>query len=315
MGMETKTNEATSVQGPNGKEHLNLNDLNKTQVLLLVLFVAFVTSIASSIVTVTLLDQAPPAITQTINRVVERTVQVAVPGKPVIERVERVREVPVIVTEEDLIADAVKGTAPAIVFISDAIGVAASSTPLATTTPLTSHALGIGFVVSKDGLIVSSGTGYDAGAVYTIRGWSGSVAKEWQAKVEKTDLPTGYVLLHITNMGKGDTLSSLSFAASDPAAGKTALAVGSSRNAASVLVGTIASYDTKPVATLITTLVSGKEQVGAPILDTKGSVIGIVGEDGTSLPIDPLLQYLNKASVEKESSGSATSTIDKKTVQ
>ena len=43
--------------------------------MLLVLLVSFVTSMATGIVAVTLMDQAPPPVTQTINKVVERIIQ------------------------------------------------------------------------------------------------------------------------------------------------------------------------------------------------------------------------------------------------
>ena len=54
---------------------MELEHLNKTQIVLLTTLVAFVSSIATSIVTVTLMDQAPPGTTTTIRNVVERTVE------------------------------------------------------------------------------------------------------------------------------------------------------------------------------------------------------------------------------------------------
>jgi len=53
---------------------MEMEKLNKSQIVLLTLLVSFVTLIATGVVTVSLMDQAPPAIAQTVNRIVERTV-------------------------------------------------------------------------------------------------------------------------------------------------------------------------------------------------------------------------------------------------
>jgi hypothetical protein len=52
-----------------------MEDLTKQQIVLLTLLVSFVTSIATGVVTVSLMDQAPRGVVQTINQVVERTIE------------------------------------------------------------------------------------------------------------------------------------------------------------------------------------------------------------------------------------------------
>ena len=59
-------------------------ELNKTQLILLALLVSFVTSIATGIVTVALMEQAPPGVTRTINQVVEKTIEIIQPGEETI---------------------------------------------------------------------------------------------------------------------------------------------------------------------------------------------------------------------------------------
>src|SRR3989344_8951136 len=65
---------------------MNMESLTKTQIVLLVLLVSFVTSLATGIVTVTLVNQAPKPITHTISKVVEKLVpqEVTVKEKTVV---------------------------------------------------------------------------------------------------------------------------------------------------------------------------------------------------------------------------------------
>lgn len=59
---------------------MDIEHLTKHQIVLLTLLVSFVTSIATGIVTVSLMDQAPPSVTRTINQIVEHTVERVVPA-------------------------------------------------------------------------------------------------------------------------------------------------------------------------------------------------------------------------------------------
>lgn len=54
---------------------MNIEDLSKTQLLLLMVLVNFVLSIATGILTISLLDQAPTNVTQTVNRIVDHTIE------------------------------------------------------------------------------------------------------------------------------------------------------------------------------------------------------------------------------------------------
>ena len=59
---------------------MDIKDLNKPQLIMLALLLSFVTSIATGITTVTLMQQAPASVTVPINRIVKETVEKIVPG-------------------------------------------------------------------------------------------------------------------------------------------------------------------------------------------------------------------------------------------
>lgn len=58
---------------------MDIKDLNKSQLILLAVLLSFVTSIATGITTVTLMEQAPNSVTVPINRIVRETVEKIVP--------------------------------------------------------------------------------------------------------------------------------------------------------------------------------------------------------------------------------------------
>jgi hypothetical protein len=58
---------------------MDLEQLTKHQIILLTLLVSFVTSIATGIVTVSLMQQAPAGVTKVVNQIVEHTVEKIVP--------------------------------------------------------------------------------------------------------------------------------------------------------------------------------------------------------------------------------------------
>lgn len=101
-----------------------MNDLNAQQIVLLTLLVSFVTSIATGIVTVSLLEQAPEPVTQTINRIVEKTVErvVTEPSPETDDKPVEKEVVTVIVKEEDLTIEAVKKNSGSIVRLYEQSG-------------------------------------------------------------------------------------------------------------------------------------------------------------------------------------------------
>ena len=58
---------------------MDIKDLNKAQLLLLALLLCFITSVATGITVVSLMDQAPTSITTPINKIVKQTVEKVVP--------------------------------------------------------------------------------------------------------------------------------------------------------------------------------------------------------------------------------------------
>lgn len=121
-----------------------MEGLTKQQLVLLALLVSFVTSIATGIVTVSLMERAPKAVTQTINRVVERTVERVVPSEN--QKAAVVTKETVVVRADDLAIAAIEKNAPALVRIKRVEGAGDRRSETL---------VGLGAVVSKEGLVAA----------------------------------------------------------------------------------------------------------------------------------------------------------------
>ena len=95
---------------------MDIEHLSKHQIVLLAFLVSFVSSIVTGIVTVTLLGQAPPGVTKTINQIVERTVQTVVPATQGAAAT-TVTQKTVVVKDDDLIAQSIAAVQKSIVHI------------------------------------------------------------------------------------------------------------------------------------------------------------------------------------------------------
>ncbi|MDP3902160.1 MAG: PDZ domain-containing protein [bacterium] len=89
-----------------------MEHLTKTQIVMLVLLVSFVTSLATGIVTVTLVNQAPQPITHTIGKVIEKVV-----STEIIEKEVPVNTKVIVMDSEEKAIDVVKKVSPAVVRI------------------------------------------------------------------------------------------------------------------------------------------------------------------------------------------------------
>lgn len=142
-----------------------MKDLNKQQLILLAILISFITSIATGIVTVTLLQQAPASVTMPINRIVRQTVEKIVPSEG------NNQAQTVVVKEEDLVVDAIAKNQSAVFSITKE-GLDQNGIP-------SEISAGRGFAVSSDGIIVADATQVPDKEVYYVKNASGKFKAEF----------------------------------------------------------------------------------------------------------------------------------------
>ncbi len=239
---------------------MDVEDLNKTQIILLVLLVSFVTSIATGIVTVSLLAQAPPGVTQTVNRIVERTVETVVPRDTGPTQV-TTKETTVVVKEDDLITDAIAAslTKTGRVFSglstsTPIVGLAAQISP---TTLIT-----VASIVGKEHLVALGATL----EVFTVSHTFSEIGiAVLSRKSTTTPLTTPFRVADVSGIKLGQTVTALVSVASE----RVAIGAVAARYAF-----TNVSEETVSVRALDTTI-AATFSPGAPLINIFGDLVGV----------------------------------------
>lgn len=240
-----------------------MEDLSKHQLILLVMLITFVTSIATSIITFSLLQEAPVEVTQNINRVVERTIETVAPavadsGKP--------KEVTtVVVNEDDRIQESISKNEKSIVRIKTA-GADGSEV-----------VAGLGIVVSSDGIIAGDMRSYTAGANYKISFYDG---REYSASKYYEDPADGLVFMKAgVPMSEKYVFYPAVFGDSDGLKiGQTLIAIsGRDSNAASIgrVFQLLYAEDKKTVRSVVSDIKVSKSRFGSPALNLSGEIVGL----------------------------------------
>ena len=247
-----------------------MEDLNKNQLILLALLVSFVTSIATGVVTVSLMEQAPQSVTQTINKVVTQTIE-KVTREPIVVKT---------VTEEDLIVTAVENNTKGIVKIK--LG-------------QEGDIVGAGIVLSSGGIIASDVNPIDFAEEVKYYGVF-SDGKEFSLVFIKTDkggfslfsaqfgndkknayIPNALTLGNSDNLKLGQTILVIA-PSGDLQKGIISGLVRdiiTEGNASSTKSNNETSEETKAVKLIKISVVLSSDNSGSPLVNLDGAVIGI----------------------------------------
>jgi S1-C subfamily serine protease len=250
---------------------MDIEQLTKSQIVLLTLLVSFVTSIATGIVTISLVDQGPPAIAQTVNRVIERTIQAAAPQSAAVAVTQ---EKTVIVNESDLIAQAITQVSPSVVRVY-APGTATSSTFLS-----------LGVVLSSIGYIATDESAIGDATDLSVALPNGTTVS---AHVAARDDASGiaYVAAATSSGAQAVAWSPVKLSTQPPILGGNTVTL-SGETVARVgngLISSIAKGDPGTPTVIDTAIPGSAVMKGSPLISTDGTVLGL--STGLSRAVSP----------------------------
>lgn len=248
---------------------MDLEQLNKSQLVLLTLLVSFVTSIAGTIIGVGMLEEAPPVIAQTVNRVVERTVERVVPSGQPAAAVNTVTEKTVVIKESDAIAQAVTNVNSSIVRLYTASKDQEGKD--------IDVFLGLGIVFKDDGTILTDGASLPAGSITVAR----ADGRRATATVVSSDERTGLALIQgatTTSGGESILWQAAKVTVAGPALGKSVVAVSgkTSTRIGDGIVTALPDADEGDMKRIVETNIPvGAIAFGSPLVNSDGELEGI----------------------------------------
>jgi len=240
-----------------------MEQLSKSQIVLLTLLVSFVTSIATGIVTVSLMDQAPPVVAQTVNRIVERTVEKVTPAS-LTAATGIIQEKTIIVKEADLISQALARANPSVVRIF-------------TTSSSSPAFLGMGIVIDAAGTIVSDSNAFDTD-VGIAELADGSRVRVSLASRNATTSIAFFDSATTTTDGKSITWSPIAIEGTHPTLGTTIIALAGktvARIASGIVTTLISSSDKEGPQIIDTDIPADSILAGSPLITTEGNLLGL----------------------------------------
>lgn len=267
---------------------MDLERLNTSQIILLTLLTSFVTSIATGIVTVTLMDQAPPVVTQTLERVVEKTVAQVTPAGGQSAAVS-------VATEKATAADAVPQAVSRIGVSLVRVYTGVSEAP---------EFLGFGVVVAKSGLIVTDLAILPGaeGKLFVATNSSGMLSATVLSRGSSNSLS----LLQgaTTTQGSKVTWRPATVSSAPLSLGQTVVSV-AGKSAAKVdsgivsAVGPLSTGEKAPRDLVDTNIPADSIGAGGPLINTDGELVGIStytsrsAVDGGFLASSAILLHIN----------------------
>jgi hypothetical protein len=252
--------------------------LTKQQIVLLTLLVSFVTSLSTGIVTVSLMDQAPSGVTRTINQVIEKTIQEAAPQNASVGTVS--------INVNDQLASATSLVASSTVKIKSVT---------------TGNIVGLGLVVTKNGLVITDKSIIDQSQSYSMILNEGATIPVSINSVYSNSNATqinnqqNNSAIYLTPISPYSNNSPVTFYPAQISSSYTlGQKVFSLTGTSSVMLndGLITQMSSVLIGTSISYL---NNTVGSPLFDIQGNVIGIQGSttenqiDQSFYPIAPLL--------------------------